>query len=412
MLSRVNRPAPLTFLAASLLACITIACEKVPLMAPSGSTITMTASANAISADGSVDLIVYVLEAAGTPPHSGTQVLFTTTLGTVRPSEARTDVNGRVVVTFMAGGSNGTATVSASSGGATTGTDGAVTIAVGTAAVGRVALSANPSTLVSSGGTARIATIVIDVNGNPLGSAAVYFSTSTGSLASSIVNTDSNGLAETTLTTSVEATVTATVGAGAGDSGGSMAEVTVTVAPMPAASITVSSDAHTAGSPVVFEINASPGTDSPASIREVVIDYGDGRSDNLGDVSGTDLAVQHEYSRQGTYTVRLTVSDTLGGVATAATIIVVQPPSPIGIVTAKTQATDAETTTVSFTATVTPSTAIVTSYLWNFGDEKSQTSTSGQVVHQYDAGSGVKIITVTATTALGQTGTGTTFVTP
>ena len=144
----------------------------------------------------------------------------------------------------------------------------------------------------------------------------------------------------------------------------------------------------------------------------MVIDYGDGRSDNLGDVSGTDLAVQHEYSRQGTYTVRLTVSDTLGGVATAATIIVVQPPSPIGIVTAKTQATDAETTTVSFTATVTPSTAIVTSYLWNFGDEKSQTSTSGQVVHQYDAGSGVKIITVTATTALGQTGTGTTFVTP
>lgn len=48
------------------------ACEKVPLLAPSGSTITLTAATNALSANGTVTLIAQVLEAAGTPPHSGT----------------------------------------------------------------------------------------------------------------------------------------------------------------------------------------------------------------------------------------------------------------------------------------------------------------------------------------------------
>lgn len=97
------------------------ACEKVPLLAPSGSAITLTA-ASSTTADQEVPIGVLVLEAkattppanpqqggnnnatpttgGGTPVHDGTLVTFTVTGGTIAPPEART-VNGRVVVTFI-----------------------------------------------------------------------------------------------------------------------------------------------------------------------------------------------------------------------------------------------------------------------------------------------------------------------
>src|SRR5262245_13175494 len=111
------------------------ACQKVPLLAPSGSTITLTASTTALPVNGTAQLIAQVIEPSGTPPHNDTQITFTTTLGRVEPAEALTDINGRVLVTFKAGTENGTATITAISGGAS-GTGSSVKIAVGTAAVG------------------------------------------------------------------------------------------------------------------------------------------------------------------------------------------------------------------------------------------------------------------------------------
>src|SRR5258705_10804649 len=70
------------------------ACQKVPLLAPSGSTIVLTASQTAIAASGTAQLIAQLLEPAGTPPHSGTHVIFTTMLGVIKPSKGETDVNG------------------------------------------------------------------------------------------------------------------------------------------------------------------------------------------------------------------------------------------------------------------------------------------------------------------------------
>ena len=49
-----------------------------------------------------------------------------------QPAQATTDVSGQVRVTFVAGGSNGTANINAISGGASAGTAGAIKIAVGT----------------------------------------------------------------------------------------------------------------------------------------------------------------------------------------------------------------------------------------------------------------------------------------
>src|SRR5882672_12485716 len=87
-------------------ALLTGACSKVPLLAPSGSQIILTSAATALPVNGTADIIAQVLEAAGTPPQDGTLVTFTTTLGTIEPSEARTS-GGRVIVKFRAGTSNG-----------------------------------------------------------------------------------------------------------------------------------------------------------------------------------------------------------------------------------------------------------------------------------------------------------------
>src|SRR5262245_10226213 len=190
-----------------------VACEKVPLLAPSGSTISLTASSNALSANGTTIIIGQVLEEAGTPPHSGTHVTFTTSLGRIEPADATTDINGRVTVAFFAGGSNGTATISAISGGATTGVTGSLKIAVGTAAVGRVTVNASPASVPAVGGSSTVTAMVIDVNGNPLVATPVSFVTTAGSLSSGLSLTDTNGFASSILTTSAQSTVTASVGA-------------------------------------------------------------------------------------------------------------------------------------------------------------------------------------------------------
>src|SRR4026209_2810619 len=147
--------APIVTLLAAI-ASVGIACQRVPLLAPSGSTITLTTSTTVLPMNGSVAIVAQVLEPAGTPPHSGTHTIFTTTLGTVEPSEIETNANGQATVRFNAGSASGTATISASSGGASTGTGGTIKIGIGAAAVGRISVGANPGTVPASGGNVTI----------------------------------------------------------------------------------------------------------------------------------------------------------------------------------------------------------------------------------------------------------------
>ena len=86
----VTRCRQLAIVALAIIIFAAAACEQSPLLAPSGSTITLTAPVNALSSSSSVEIVAQVLEPSGTPPHSGTEVTFTTTLGTVSPSTAET----------------------------------------------------------------------------------------------------------------------------------------------------------------------------------------------------------------------------------------------------------------------------------------------------------------------------------
>src|SRR5262245_14622294 len=167
---------------AIVLAMLMAACDKVPLMAPTGSAITLSANASTVPTNGTVGLTAFVSESSGTPVQNGTTVRFTTTLGTVTPSETQTS-NGVAVATFNAGANSGIATIHAISGGAgggsgstsggtgtgatttTTTAANVVTITVGVAAVKTIAVNASPTSVGPNGGSVAVTASVLDPNG-------------------------------------------------------------------------------------------------------------------------------------------------------------------------------------------------------------------------------------------------------
>ncbi|MDQ3487619.1 MAG: Ig-like domain-containing protein, partial [Acidobacteriota bacterium] len=269
-------PALLTALASLSLAA---ACDKVPLLAPTGSVITIFPAAPSVGVNGSVDIVATVIEngvtatppatgggttttgqaGAGTPVQNGTLVTFTTTLGRIEPSEARTR-NGQVRVKFIASAQSGAATITAFSGG----TSGRLeNFAVGAAAAERITLSATPQNLGASGGITQVSARVEDASGSGLAGIPVTFRTSTGTLSPSTVVTNSEGVATTTLTTNAAAAVTATAGAQTG-------ELAIGLGARLIASVTPAPQATTAGTPVIFTITSGTG----ANIADASISFG------------------------------------------------------------------------------------------------------------------------------------------
>ena len=120
-------------------------CDKLPLLAPTASTITLFAGSNTLQANGSMSITATVLESSGTPVQNGTLVSFTTTVGQITPSEARTQ-NGQVNVTLSGNGQSGEAQIQANSGGAKL--TAPLTIKVGGAAASRIQLTANSSSCI------------------------------------------------------------------------------------------------------------------------------------------------------------------------------------------------------------------------------------------------------------------------
>src|SRR5918996_865286 len=132
------------------------ACEKVPLLAPTGSTIAVSAASRAVPPGGSTEISAFVVEAGGTPVHNGTWVRFSASLGRVEPADVETR-GGIATTTFIAGNASGTARVTATSGGGTGGNGDSATnvveILVGGAAANAVSVVAVPSRVPASGGT-------------------------------------------------------------------------------------------------------------------------------------------------------------------------------------------------------------------------------------------------------------------
>src|SRR5262245_7954773 len=330
--SRLTGLLAITLLTAGLL---TVACDRVPLLAPSGSTITLTAAASTLPLNGTTELIAQVLEAGGTPPQDGTLVTFITTLGSVSPPEAETR-GGKVIVTFIAGNQNGTAVITASSGGASASGLNAVRVAIGSAAVGRMTIDASPGTVSANGGTSTITSFVFDVNGNPLPAVPVSFVTDAGSISPAIVSADGSGRAQSVLTTNRTAHVTATAGNAVGSGGGggatggtgatgatgsttSAQSATVTVTVNPSNTITIGAAVPTAplaGQTVTFPLMYGA-RDASTPITRLTVDWGDGSSPQT--FNGQPTAISHQYRNAGSFVVVVTGLDSFGDASSATT---------------------------------------------------------------------------------------------
>jgi PKD repeat protein len=399
-------------------------CEKVPLLAPTGSVITLTTATATLSSNGTAEIVAQVIEPAGTPPHSGTHVTFLTSLGTMEPAEVQTDVNGRAVSTFRANGSSGIATITATSGGSSVAAASALKIAVGSAAVGGIVASANPSLVSQTGGSSTITAKVTDTGGNILAGVPVTFTTDQGSMNPTVANTDATGTAISTLTTTRTAKVTANAGIatstttpGTGGTGGTTttttpASSTVTVTVNTTASISLGTPVPatpTAGSSVSIPITYGSTANGASPITRITVDWGDGVVSNF---TGAPSSISHVYNSPGGYLVVVTGVDALGDTASSTTSVNVgSRPRPTVSITG-TVTTQPPNALVTFAITATPTTnSFITSITVDFGDGHSTTlaGNATSVQHVYTA-TGTFQVTATATDSSGASNSASTVV--
>lgn len=362
---------------------VVVACDRVPLTSPTGSTITLSVDRDTLPINGQATLTAVVTEVSGTPVHNGTTVTFQTSLGRTDPIEAET-VNGKATVTFLAGTVSGIAQVNAFSGGARTGTTsgnsssgGAVSIKVGTAGVDRIGVRTEPTNIPVSGGTVVVIASFFDLSGNAIANTPVSFSTDFGTLSSSTATTDANGEARVNLTTNRTTTVTASAGSGKSQ--------TFTLAALNPPTITISCTGSGNATPqvgvpvncTVKPVSAPSGAgnaSSTAPIQNVTVTWGDNTGEQpLGAIAnGTDSTVQHTYTATGTYSVTAAAIDANSQRGTTTISVVVIRSTPSGFtLTCPTNASAGVPGTFKFTPATNPAIP-VSNVTVEFGDGTSR----------------------------------------
>jgi large repetitive protein len=385
-------------------------CDKVPLTAPSGTTIRLYTNAQVLPVNGAAQITASVLESGGWPVQNGTVVTFTASLGSVTPAEATT-TDGKVTVSFNAGSQSGTAVINAFSGsasttgatggtggtaGGTTGTVGSgVSILIGAAAATTVVATASPSSVSQLGGTALITASVLDANNNGLSGVPVAFSTDQGTLSPVTGITNASGVATTTLNTNQTATVTITAGT-------KTATAKVTAVAVPTVTVSGPSTLPTVGVTANFTVNATAGSGS-APIRSVIIDFGDGQSASLGAAAGS-VSVPHVYTKTGTFTVTAVATDASGQSTSASVPVVVF--GPVAFQVTLTAPSGKSGVSVTLTAVVAAGSPAIDRYEWSFGDGKEAVTTDATVPHIYtlNAGTTVPVQFIATVKAIGNDG--------
>ena len=402
-------------------------CDKAQLLAPTKSTITLSAPARILPPGGRTEITAMVVEQAGTPVQNGTTVRFSTNLGRVDPVETQTR-NGFAVTTFFSGDDSGIARIRASSGGAT-GADNSdvVEITIGAAAVNTVTLRASPGSVGPQGGTVELIATVVGENGQALQRVGVTFNTDQGRLSDTNAVTDTIGQARVTLTTAQKATVSATAGTK------TSSNVTVDLRAGPNVSISctpasgtgncaaVQASATNNTATVLFTVKKVSGS---STLRTATLDFGDGTSQALGNLA-SDATITHAYagpsdSNSRAYTATVQATDINAESIAASTVVILTPKPTITPINVALSATCAIATSAgqrcTFDADATgggeggTGNAAIQSYTWDFDDGTSEVTTSGDTTaHVYEE-DGRYVVTVTARTADGRSATGRTEV--
>jgi hypothetical protein len=354
------------------------ACDKVPLVAPAGTVITLVSSTNVLPINGSTDLVAVLIESgttgtgtggattpsAGTAVHNGTLVTFTTSLGKIEPAEARTH-NGRVTVKLTADGRSGSAKITAFSGSASKTLD----VIIGAAAAKRVAVTASPTLLSSNGGQSVISARVEDEAGNPLAGVPVSFTTTSGTLSATSALTAESGTATTTLSATAAATVTATAGAATGN-------VALTLKAKSGVTISAPTGVFV-GASAAFPVTVAAGSE----FQSVQVQWGDGSSENLGSLSASTVAT-HTYSESGDYNVRVIGVDKDGVISEHPTSVSIVSFSPSMTCSPSSGALGFVTTC---TVTGVPTTVEIDRYEWFFVGEDTYPNGGPSQSHAFRA---------------------------
>lgn len=393
-------------------------CDKVPLLAPTNSTIRLNAAVGTVATNGSVEITAVVIESAGTPVQNGTVVTFSSSLGTVEPREGRTS-NGQVTVQYRSGTQSGKAVISAFSGG-TKSDD--LEILVGGAAAGAVTLRADTTVLPSTGGTTALYATVFDTGGNPLRGVSVSFSATAGQLTVGAAFTDDAGQARTELFTTRESTVTARVSgvpapsSGSGGSGGgtttTSADLKIEVRDAPV--IDLAGGTKSAGDAVTWEVGIplpfklTPKTTANA-IRSAVVNFGDGQTRSLGQLLSA-TSVSHTYGQLGIYTTTVTATDVLNFVGSTSIDVTIIPKRTIALSVTATPSLTGQIATLN--ANPQPSVAadlpaiVIQQYEWDFGDGSTEVTTGPTVSHRFSSAGTAYNVRVRAVSTQGHEGFG------
>ncbi len=177
----------------------------------------------------------------------------------------------------------------------------------------------------------------------------------------------------------------------------SVATKTISISSLPVASFSFSTpDCLTKAATITDQSTTGTGT----TLTTWLWDYGDGSTET----KTTAAAFQHLYAAAGTYTIKLTVTNSGGCTAIATKKITVSPLPVVAFTTPDVCLADASATFTD-NSTIADNTADSFTYLWNFGDANtsaanSNTSTQKKPSHKYTKAD-VYQVTLTVTSANG-----------
>ncbi len=175
--------------------------------------------------------------------------------------------------------------------------------------------------------------------------------------------------------------VTLTVTDDSGATASASSSVTVVANTAPSAAFT------TATSGLSVSTDAAASTDTDGTIASYAWEFGDG-------TIGSGATATHAYAAEGTYTVRLTVTDDQGATGTTTReVTVVRPPEPAADSGLRQQRGRSSTVALDASASTDPD-GTIASYAWDFGD--GTTGTGGTTSHTYAPPGGYDVtLTVT-----------------
>ena len=289
-------------------------CRKVPLYAPEGSKLFISAADAWLPAGGQTEIEVVGFAPDGSYLPDGTVVVFSASGGSI---DAEAEFNGgRARAIFTAGQNSGVAKIYARSG-LVQAEPYPLEIAIAAATLETLAISAMPASLPEGGGESKIEVVAYDSNRNPLPDVAVTLSTTKGYFLSgkSLHYTDNHGKVVDWLVTEETAEVTA-------QSGSVSASVTVIVGEEnepPVASFTYSPSNPGRGEKVYF--NASSSYDPDGRIERYEWDFGDG---TVAQGERVSHIFQFDGNEDKTFTVVLVVYDDKGAKASSSKEITVK----------------------------------------------------------------------------------------